>query len=48
MTDVKVIITDGKMHSVDSKDIDLQSAAGQAVKCALEKRARSYSNQWRK
>jgi elongation factor G len=37
VTDVKVILTDGKMHSVDSKDIAFQSAGKLAVKAALEK-----------
>lgn len=37
VTDVKVTVTDGKMHSVDSKDIAFQSAGRQAVKSALEK-----------
>ena len=36
VTDVKVTVTDGKMHSVDSKDIAFQSAGRQAVKSALE------------
>ena len=36
VTDVKVTVTDGKMHSVDSKDIAFQSAGRQAVKNALE------------
>jgi elongation factor G len=36
VTDVKVILTDGKMHSVDSKDIAFQSAGKQAVKNALK------------
>lgn len=35
VTDVKVTVTDGKMHSVDSKDIAFQSAGKQAVKAAL-------------
>jgi elongation factor G len=37
VTDVRVILTDGKMHSVDSKDIAFQSAGKQAVKAALDK-----------
>jgi elongation factor G len=37
VTDVKVIVTDGKMHSVDSKDVAFQSAGKLAVKAALEK-----------
>ena len=37
VTDVKVTLTDGKMHSVDSKDIAFQSAGKAAVKAALEK-----------
>ena len=37
VTDVKVILVDGKMHSVDSKDIAFQSAGKQAVKAALER-----------
>ena len=36
VTDVRVILTDGKMHSVDSKDIAFQSAGAKAVKAALE------------
>jgi len=37
VTDVKVILTDGKMHSVDSNDFAFQSAGKQAVKQALSK-----------
>ncbi|CAB9497901.1 factor G [Seminavis robusta] len=37
VTDVKVTLVDGKMHSVDSKDIAFQSAGKQAVKAALER-----------
>lgn len=37
VTDVKVTLVDGKMHSVDSKDIAFQSAGRQAVKAALER-----------
>ena len=37
VTDVRVTLIDGKMHSVDSKDIAFQSAGKQAVKAALNK-----------
>lgn len=37
VTDVRIILIDGKMHSVDSKDIAFQSAGKQAVKAALGK-----------
>jgi elongation factor G len=37
VTGVKIIVTDGKMHSVDSKDVAFQSAGKLAVKAALEK-----------
>lgn len=37
VTDVKISLVDGKMHSVDSKDIAFQSAGKQAVKAALER-----------
>lgn len=36
VTDIRVILTDGKMHTVDSKDIAFQSAGKQAIKRALE------------
>jgi len=36
VTDIRVTVTDGKMHSVDSKDIAFQSAGRQAVKRALD------------
>jgi len=36
VTDVRIILTDGKMHTVDSKDIAFQSAGKLAVKAALE------------
>lgn len=37
VTDIRVTVTDGKMHSVDSKDIAFQMAGRQAVKHALDK-----------
>lgn len=37
VTDVRVILTDGKMHTVDSKDIAFQMAGRHAVKAALDK-----------
>ena len=37
VTDVHVILTDGKMHTVDSKDIAFQMAGRNAVKAALDK-----------
>lgn len=37
VTDVKVILTDGKMHSVDSNDFAFTSAGKLGVKAALSK-----------
>lgn len=37
VTDVKITLVDGKMHSVDSKDIAFQVAGKQAVKAALKR-----------